>query len=278
MLELSTRFSGITTGTRPAKQNVTTAKAIAQGIANLRYISRPSAVASGDTVLLNLGSTDKCKPDSAQAIMRRSIRKRGVLGGRKGVRVAEKLMCSLPNDFIGSPAREAIGLIAKTLADGSPDVKIYAVIHTDKKANLHAHFLVIDGLETRAQAELRTGGTAQRVRRRSVVRMNDRGRPKEIRQMIGDCINSTAERHGLTKVEYRSFRDRQIEQKPTRHRGPNIGISLGSACEHFLSKIQALPIEDIFPDQLLKNKGDEEALLEVPPWQFRRRRRSPSVR
>lgn len=103
---------------------------------------------------------------------------------------------------------------------GSPDVKVYAAIHTDRPNNLHAHFLVIDGLETREQARKRVGNSAKRVRPRSAVRLNDRGRPKELRKIFARAINEVAACRGLTQVEYRSFKERGKSRSPGNHRGP----------------------------------------------------------
>ncbi|UWR07656.1 MobA/MobL family protein [Ruegeria sp. B32] len=211
-------------------------------IANLRYIARPAAVKPGDTVVLNLGAGDD--PKALQSVMREALRRRAGRGGKKGIRVAEKLMCSLPNDFAGEPAREAVRLIAKRLAAGSPDVKVYAAIHTDRPNNLHAHFLVIDGLETREQAGKRVEAKAKRVRPRSVVRLNDRGRPKELRRAFAGAINEVAEKFGLTMVEHRSFRERHSLKKPRRHRGTKRGFPVGSV---FLEQVLFSPIENLFP-------------------------------
>ncbi|CUH89776.1 hypothetical protein PH5382_03729 [Phaeobacter sp. CECT 5382] len=132
MLELTTRFDGITTGTRPGRKRLSAKRAIGKAIANLRYIARPSAVLPGNTISLNLGEADGSDTKAAQAAMRDILRHRAGKGGRKGIRVAEKMMCSLPNDFSGEPAREAVRLISKRLAAGSPNVRVFATIHTDR--------------------------------------------------------------------------------------------------------------------------------------------------
>lgn len=217
MLELTTRFEGITTGARPGRTRLSAKQAAQKAIANLRYIARPTAVRPNDTFALNLGPEED--PKAQQCVMRDALRRRVGRGGRKGIRVAEKLMCSLPNDFDGEPAREAVRLIAKRLAAGSPDVKVFAAIHTDRPNNLHAHFLVIDGLETRAQANKRVGKNAKRVRPRSVVRLNDRGRPKELRNLFACAINEVAKTRGLTRVESRSFKERGERRNPGKHIG-----------------------------------------------------------
>lgn len=264
MLELTTRFEGITTGARPGRARLSAKQAAQKAIANLRYIARPTAVRPGDTVALNLGTGDD--PKALQSVIREAFRCRAGRGGRKGIRVAEKLMCSLPNDFAGEPAREAVRLIAKRLAAGSPDVKIYAAIHTDRPNNLHAHFLVIDGLETREQARKRVGSNAKRVRPRSVVRLNDRGRPKELRRLFADTINEVAERHGLTKVEYKSFRERQYCRKPGIHRGAK---PLFRSPSKLFKQFSMVPIEQLFPPE---QRYDDE-LEDLLGWIERSKKR-----
>ncbi len=244
MLELTTRFEGITTGARPGRPRLSAEQAAKKAIANLRYIARPSAVRPGDEVTLNLGTGND--PKNQQLVMRNAMRHRAEKGGRKGIRVAEKLMCSLPNDFAGAPAREAVRLIAKRLAAGSPNVRIYAAIHTDRPNNLHAHFLVIDGLETREQAKKRVGSDTKRVRPRSVVRLNDRGRPKELRRVFAGAINEIAERHGLTQVEHRSFKDRKKMRQPGYHLGPRRANYRGQGWEKMLTGAIGGAFSDFF--------------------------------
>lgn len=256
MLELTTRFDGITTGARPGRARLSVKQAAQKAIANLRYIARPAAVRPGDTVALNLGNAEGANSKAWQTVMRDALRCRASRGGRKGIRLAEKLMCSLPNDFDGEPAREAVRLIAKRLAAGSPDVKIYAAIHTDRPNNLHAHFLVIDGLETREQAKKRVGGNAKRVRPRSVVRLNDRGRPKELRKMFAGAINEVAERHGLMRVEHRSFRDRGKARRPGNHLGPRRAKRRGHDWEKMLTKVIGEPFNDVFVEDPERDGGD----------------------
>lgn len=259
MLELTTRFEGITTGARPGRARLSAKQAAQKAIANLRYIARPTAVRPSDTFALNLGPEED--PKAQQCVMRHALRLRAEKGGRKGIRVAEKLMCSLPNDFAGEPAREAVRLIAKRLAAGSPDVKIYAAIHTDRPNNLHAHFLVIDGLETREQARKRVGSNAKRVRPRSVVRVNERGRPKELRRMFADAINEVAELRGLTHVEFRSYQSRGRTGKPGSHRGTKASFRSKVMTREFLQGVLLSPIDDLFQDA--KQRAEKDVIDEL---------------
>ena len=59
-----------------------------------------------------------------------------------------------------------------------------------------------------------------RVRRRNVLRLNELGRPKELRRELAAIINTVAAERGLEGVEWRSFEARGIAKEPTTHDGP----------------------------------------------------------
>lgn len=59
-----------------------------------------------------------------------------------------------------------------------------------------------------------------RVRRRNVLRLNELGRPKELRRELAAIINAVAAERGLEAVEWRSFEARGIAKEPTTHDGP----------------------------------------------------------
>ena len=59
-----------------------------------------------------------------------------------------------------------------------------------------------------------------RVRRRNVLRLNELGRPKELRRELATIINEVAAERGLEGVEWRSFEARGIAKEPTTHDGP----------------------------------------------------------
>jgi hypothetical protein len=59
-----------------------------------------------------------------------------------------------------------------------------------------------------------------RVRRRNVLRLNELGRPKELRRELAAIINEVAAERGLEGVEWRSFEARGIAKEPTTHDGP----------------------------------------------------------
>lgn len=266
MLELTTRFAGITTAVRPNAARMTPQRAAAQSVAHLRYISRKSAAKTEDIITLNLadpaGSPVNSIQDARRAFVR-AIENRAGKGGKKGIRVVEKLMCSLPNDFVGEPAREAVNLIANRLADGSSEVLIFAAIHSDRPGNLHAHFLAIDGLETHQKALSRTHHATKRVRRRSAIRLGERGRPKQLRKLFAECINEVAGKHGLSRVEARSFRDRGITKPPGRHQGPQQRGRIDRLLGSFFRMAPTVPIDELFPDTQAQNSEEHDAVEEV---------------
>jgi hypothetical protein len=59
-----------------------------------------------------------------------------------------------------------------------------------------------------------------RIRRRNVLRLNELGRPKELRRELAAIINTVAAERGLEGVEWRSFEARGIDKTPTTHDGP----------------------------------------------------------
>lgn len=221
MIELSTRFTGISTAATKSGR-MSSRKALGKAKANLRYIDRATAAKKGDA----RGAGPLTNPDGSPVrtraqgrfAIRRAIEARASKGGKTGARVAEKLMFSLPNDFAGKPAREALDRVLRRLV-GDSEATAFGVIHTDRPENLHCHILAVDGPESIAVARKRRPD-AKRVRRQDHLRMNERGRPKELRQLIAAEINAVADRYGLTKVEHRSFKDRGITREPGSHLGP----------------------------------------------------------
>lgn len=222
MIELSTRFSGITTSDKTRSHPLSRAQAVEKAKANLRYIDRRAAVKRGNAkgvgpLRLDNGGRARNRLEGRAAI-RRAIEARAARGGKNGSRVAEKMMFSLPNDFAGKPAREALERVLRKLT-GDSEAVAFGVIHTDRPDNLHCHVLAVDGPESLASARRRRPN-AKRVRRRDHLRMNDRGRPKEIRKLIADEINTVADLYNLTRVEHRSFKERGVTDEPGTHIGP----------------------------------------------------------
>lgn len=221
MLELTMRCSGISSSPK-ARNGLTPSGASAKAKAHLRYIDRRSAArakdARGAGRLLNPDGSPVRTRAQGRAAIRRAISARAQRGGVNGSRVAEKFIFSLPNDFEGDAAREALGRILKRLVADS-DAVAYGVIHTDRPDNLHCHILAVDGAESVESARQRRPD-AKRVRRQDQLRMGGLGRPKEIRAMIAKEINAVAVKRGLTMVEHRSFETRGIVRLPSTHIGP----------------------------------------------------------
>ena len=224
MLELTTRFTGITTSPKARGGGLSASAAASKAKANLAYITRPSALGNEDGRILIRG--DFRRPDGervqshheAKAAMRAAIDQRAERGGKRGTRVAEKMIFSLPNDFPPDAQHETLRRLMAKLGDGSREAKMIGTIHRDKSHNLHGHILALDGAETEARARKRRPD-AKRVRRRDVIRLGERGRPKELRRLFADVINEVADERGLTRVEHRSFKERGLND-PTKHEGP----------------------------------------------------------
>lgn len=241
MIELSTRFTGISTATTKSGR-LSMVQAIAKAKAHLRYIDRATATKNGDVLaagpLTNTDGSHLRTRSQGRAAIRRAIEARATRGGQTGARIAEKLMFSLPNDFSGKPAREALDRILKCLI-GDSDAVAFAVIHTDRPNNLHCHIIAVDGPESIPAARKRRP-SAKRVRRQDHLRMNERGRPKELRQLIAAEINAVADRYKLTRVEYRSFEDRGITREPGSHLGPQqIARNISETAQRLRKRISA---------------------------------------
>jgi hypothetical protein len=220
MLELTTKFSGISTSPK-ARKCFSPVMAAANAAANLRYITRDTAAEEIQChgAFINPDGSPAKTPREMKAAMRREMEERSKRGGKSGVRVAEKVIFSLPNDFGPQAQKEALNLICTTLMKDSESVLIIGAIHRDKSNNLHGHLLAKDGLESRRSAQARNPD-AVRIRQKEVMRMGDYGQKKELRALFADCINQVADKHGLTRVEHRSYKTRGIEVDPTQHEGP----------------------------------------------------------
>lgn len=252
MLELTTRFVGITTGKRANGKQLSSKSAAAQAKANLRYILRESATTRDDLITLNITEQREGRHIDRRQLQQhlaRDIESRATSGGKRGTRVAEKIIFSLPNDMLGAPAREAVKLVAQRMAKGSPNVKVVAAIHTDRPNNLHVHMLILDGLETIETAKARTSPKTKRVRQQYVLRMGDRGRPKEMRRLIATAINDVSTQYGLSKVEARSYRERGIQKLRQSHDGPQKRARIAKAAlDAFWIDDSVQSIKDIFSD------------------------------
>lgn len=213
-LELTTRFSPITTG-RGAKKQKTPKNAAASGTAHLKYITRQDAVAGAAWAGVP-GETQKERELLIQTRMRVLADK----GGELGCRIAEKGIVSLPNSWPPEAQQEAAQRIAQHLAPPGSEAMALVVIHKDKPNNAHLHFLAVDGAESHAAARARRPD-AKRVRRANVIRLGDRGRPQELRREIAFIINSIAKEKNLDGVEWRSFKERNTGHQPTLHEGPS---------------------------------------------------------
>jgi hypothetical protein len=135
-----------------------------------------------------------------------------------GIRLADKMIVSLPADASPEHHREMVGSILSDLG-GDSDAWLVAAIHRDRAGNPHAHILAIDGLETREAAHARRPD-AQRIRRRDQLRLNEGGNRPELRRRIAAQINLVADREGYRRAEIRSLSDQGIDRAAQEHQGP----------------------------------------------------------
>lgn len=240
-LELTTRFRGISTSPKSgAKRNSghsSPSKAVGHAMANLRYITRDSALADvawfGKSALdaieeVGPSATPSQQRKALTKQLREALEKRAAGGGQDGRMVATRVIVSLPNDWPDSAKDEALLRLGHYFAPPDSEALAVGALHRDKDNNSHLHFLVADGRESehaalnRRAQEMRKGEPApKRIRRRNVNRFNaELGRPKVIRAEIATILNKIADRDSLERVEWRSFEARGIAKTPTTHRGP----------------------------------------------------------
>lgn len=215
-LELSTTFRGISTSPK-SRAGLSPAAAAGKAKSNLRYITREGAASVGYLVSDGTGVRRGTKADLEEH--RDAITARANRPTKNGVRVAEKMMISLPNDWPGNATRAAVDRIAKVITPPGSEARAIIALHTDKPRNRHIHINAIDGLESHEAARARAP-EGQRPRRRNALRMGDMGRPGELRQVIAETLNQVADERGLSRVEWRSFEARGLSQAPTTHKGP----------------------------------------------------------
>ena len=231
--EMTVKVSHISTSTK-GRTDLSATDAVGAAKANLRYITRDDAAEAGNVIARTNGQFIEGTTDDLKRAARDSIEKRAEKhNDAYGVRLADKMVVSLPNDATIAEQREMCGDILTAFTADSEAFGI-AAIHTDKSGNAHAHFLFVDGLETR-EAALARRPDAKRVRRADQLRMNEGGNRQEIRATVAGCVNRISAENGRRIAEVRSFKDRGIEREPQKHEGPQISDKLDRYPESPLS-------------------------------------------
>ena len=190
---------------------------------NLTYICR-AEVAHPDVLGHSQGETLIAEDTTDRAAMREMTRwaidaRAARHSEANGVRLADKLIISLPADATAEHHREMVSAIMADLG-GNSDAWLVGAIHRDRVGNPHAHILAIDGLETREDAQARRPD-AQRIRRRDALRLNEGGNRQELRVRIAARINAVSRREGYRLAEVRSLADQGVERGPQTHDGPS---------------------------------------------------------
>ena len=218
--ETTVKISHISTSGK-ARNGLSVADAVGSAKAHLRYITRDDAAEDGNIIARTDGqfldgTTDDLKTAARQAIDARSQKHTDAYG----VRLTDKLMVSLPNDATIAEQRQ---MCANILEDFTADSEALglAAIHTDKAGNAHAHFLFVDGLETREAAKARRPD-AKRVRRADALRLNEGGNRQEVRASVATSINAVAELSGRRLAEVQSFKERGVAARAQRHEGVQV--------------------------------------------------------
>ena len=218
----------ISTGRPPAgkKARVTMSlrAAKAKALSSLRYISRPAATADVDIIGHSEGTTMIAQSTADRvAILQMSKWAISARAARhtdaNGVRLADKIIVSLPRDTSPAHQREMVGRVVSDLGKDS-DAWIVATIHRDRAGNPHAHILAVDGLESLNAATVRRPD-AKRIRRRDQLRLNEGGNRPRVRRQIADQINIVSQREGYRIAEVRSLVDQGLDRIAQIHEGPH---------------------------------------------------------
>lgn len=206
-----------------ARSGLTVSAARKAALDNLAYICRADATADFDIIGHCQGETLIAKDAIDRAAMREMSR--WAIDARakrhteaNGVRLADKLIVSLPRDASPEHHRKMVAAIISEMGQDS-DAWLVAAIHRDRRGNPHAHILAIDGLETHNAAAARRPD-AKRVRRRDALRFNEGGNRQALRQEIADQINTVSDTYGYRLAEVRSLKDQGIQRAPQSHEGP----------------------------------------------------------
>lgn len=206
-----------------ARGGLSTGAARKAALDNLSYITRETKTDAADIIGHAQGETlIATDPADRQAMRDMS---RWAIDARcerhtdaNGVRLADKMIVSLPADASAEHHREMVSGVLADLGKDS-DAWLVAAIHRDRAGNPHAHILAIDGLESLEAAKQRRPD-AKRVRRRDALRLNEGGNRKELRQRIAAQINAVSDAHGYRRAEIRSLADQGITRTPQTHLGP----------------------------------------------------------
>ena len=222
--EMSFKLRHLSTSTKKGGKPPSVSATVAKAKDRIAYITREDgAIEDADIILAHDGQIRRdLTRDEARSIMRQATEERAKKHrkGGVGVRLMDTIMVSLPNDATPDERRKMAGKMVGHLV-GQSEAHALAAIHTDKAGNSHLHIAYLDGLETAEQARIRNPD-AKRVRRMEYGKLNEGGKPKELRRELAGIINSVGKKEGRRKAEHRSFKDRGMKQQPQRHEGVQV--------------------------------------------------------
>lgn len=271
--EATIRIAHLSTSPK-ARNPLSVSAAVGKAKANLRYVAREGATADADFFHYSAGTLT-----SAEAVGRDEVMARGkaAIDARAlkhradvGVRLADKLIISLPADATPAEHREMLKRICERLGSDS-EAHIFAAIHRDKRGNPHAHLLAFDGLESQEKARLRAGPGAKRVRRQEYLRLNEGGNRPEVRRRIAAAINGVSRANGRRLAEVRSFATRGIDKQPQRHEGVQVQDKAQRGQLHTLTPAVAARLDEnisIMAARLTEEHGEAAAAHMPQRWHY----------
>ena len=127
------------------------------------------------------------------------------LASRKNARVADLVMIALPIELNKKQRLELVEQFLESITGGR--VPAFAAIHQEGEDshNPHAHILIHD---------------KSPLNGRRVLKMSEMGSTLKIREQWARDASMALKRAFIDeKIDHRSYREREIQQVPTRHRG-----------------------------------------------------------
>lgn len=278
--EITINVSHISTSPR-ARTGVSSSEAVSNAKGSLKYITRIGAGEGEDIIVHSDGVTLRAERDadkSALIAMTHDAIDARIATERPdtGIRLADKLIISLPRDATSEEHRKMVERILQNLG-GDSEAWLIAAIHRDKLGNPHLHILGIDGRETREHAELRSAahaaavhaaGKRPRIRCGDHMRLNEGGNRQDLRARIAHEINAVGQPAGRRFAEHRSYESRGVSRPPGRHIGNRKRAIEARATEVFGGFLSDMSAFDDDPTSLHVHAKLPTRTKEMRPYQI----------
>ena len=201
--ETTVRLTHISTSSK-ARSGLSVADAVGAAKAHLRYITRDDAAQPGDVIARSNGGHPDGSPDDLKAAAREAIDKRSQRHtDAYGVRLADRLIVSLPRDDDGRAAHHVRGH-PRRLHRGQRSLRDGRHPHGQARnpTRISCSWMV-----SNPSPPPRPAAPTRSVRRADALRLNEGGNRQEVRERIAATINAVAAPAGRRLAEVRSFKN-----------------------------------------------------------------------